>query len=212
MCIRDSRLGETAASSSSSKKSKVSETKMSATVTHDQDALSKRYAYSELDQAARQRVADEDWMFLRTEQESADIKTAFQAYVADGVFVTEPQLCASAVVTEIRLTMDQFSQKRMWPPWLLQPCNEDLKKMNTTDDAYSDDGNENWEVMLVLIGLASAMETVSAQQRFNAASHAPYGHKTNRSGRGNYNFRGNVLEQLLETLALCRKLEKRSET
>ena len=56
------------------------------------------------------------------------------------------------------------------------------------------------ELLVNLMGLSSAMECLGHQQRFNAAPHAPYSDRTNKSSVGNYNFRGNVWERLLVTL------------
>ena len=51
-----------------------------------------------------------------------------------------------------------------------------------------------------LMGLSSAMESLGHQQIFNAAPHAAYGDRRNKSGVGNYNFRGNVVERLMVML------------
>ena len=51
-----------------------------------------------------------------------------------------------------------------------------------------------------LLGLSSAMESLGHQQIFNAAPHAAYGDRTNKSGVGNYNFRGNAVERLMVML------------
>ena len=109
-------------------------------------------------------------------------------------------LSLSAVVTEVRLTVQFFAQEKLRPRWLLHPKDKELKNMPETDDAYADPGNEMWELLVNLMGLSSAMESLGHQQRFNAAPHAAYGDRTNKSAVGNYNFRGNVLERLLVTL------------
>ena len=202
------RMEAAAASSSSTQQRQVSAPAKPLKVTVDQQQVAKRFAYSTLDQTAREKVQAQDWMFIRTVQDSVDIKLAFDSYLRNNALPHQPLLCANAVVTELRLVMQEFSQQKLWPRFLTKPRDSDLKKMPTTDEGYVDTGNEIWEMMVVLVGLPSAMETLAAQQTFNAAPNAPYGHKTNKSGRGNYNFRGNVLEQLFEHLAREKELEQ----
>ena len=72
--------------------------------------------------------------------------------------------------------------------------------MPETDDAYEDPGNEAWEVIVNLMGLSSVMESLGHKRIFNAAPHATYGDRTNKSGVGNYNFRGNAVERLMVML------------
>ena len=88
----------------------------------------------------------------------------------------------------------------MWPSWLAHPKDKALKNMPETDDAYDDPGNETWEVIVNLMGLSSVMESLGHKRIFNAAPHATYGDRTNKSGVGNYNFRGNAVERLMVML------------
>ena len=161
--------------------------------------VAKRYAYSELDQAARKKIAEADWMWVRSRRDCANILKAYQVYACSSTYA-DICLSLSAVVTEVRFTVHHFTQKKMWPSWLVHPNDKRLKNMPETDDAYDDPGNEMWEVIVNLMGLSSAMESLGHQQIFNAAPHAAYGDRKNKSGVGNYNFRGNVVERLLVTL------------
>ena len=96
--------------------------------------------------------------------------------------------------------MQFFAQKKLWPRWLMHPNDKLLKSIPETKDAYVDPGNEVSELLVNLMGLPSVMECLGHQQRFNAAPHAPYGDRSNKSAVGNYNLRGNVLELLLVML------------
>ena len=78
--------------------------------------------------------------------------------------------------------MQVFAQQKLWPPWLVRPNDKAFENMPETDDAYVDPGNEVWELLVNLMGLSSAIESLRQQQRFN------------------YNFRGNVLDRLLDWL------------
>ena len=82
----------------------------------------------------------------------------------------------------------------------MHPIDKLLKEITKTEDAYVDPGNEVWELMVNLMGLSSAMQSVRHHQKINAAPHAPYGDRSKKSWVGNCNFRGDVLERLLSTL------------
>ena len=96
----------------------------------------------------------------------------------------------------------------MWPWWVLQPNEKFVRDLPEHDDAYEDFGNENWEAPVNLMNLSSVIPSVYGQEIFNAASYAVYGDSVNRSGRGSYNFRGNVVERML-TYLLFRSEEER---
>ena len=137
-------------------------------------------------------------MWVRSREECANIFKAYQVYARDSTYA-DICLSLSAVVTEVRFTVHHFTQKKMWPSWLVHPNDKRLKNMPETDDAYDDPGNEMWEVIVNVMGLSSAMESLGYQQVFNAAPHAAFGDRMNKSAVGNYNFRGNVWERLLVT-------------
>ena len=138
-------------------------------------------------------------MWVRSREDCANILTAYQVYARENIYA-DIGLSLSAVVTEVRLTVQFFAQEKLWPCWLVHPKDKELKNMPETDDAYDDPGNRVWEVIVNLMGLSSAMESLGHQQIFNAAPHAAYGDRKNKSEVGNYNFRGNVVERLLVTL------------
>ena len=117
----------------------------------------------------------------REPEECENIARAYQVYATKNIFA-DISLSLSAVVTEVRLTMQVFAQQKLWPSWLLRRNDKALENMPETDDAYVDPGNEVWEVLVNLMGLSSAIASLRQQQRFN------------------YNFRGNDLERLLDWL------------
>ena len=116
-------------------------------------------------------------------------------------YAQEP-LDPKAVVAELRLTVEYFSNEKLWPWWVLQPNEKFVRNLPEHDDAYEDFGNENWEALVNLMNLSSVIPSVYGQEIFNAASNAVYGDRLNRSSVGSYNFRGNVVERLL-TYLLC---------
>ena len=143
--------------------------------------VAKREAYTELEQLARQQMAETDWMSVRILAEGEDILSAYQVYAKEGSYA---DICfsLSAVVTEVRLTMQVFAQKRLWPAWFLPSNGRALENTPETDDASVDAGNEVWEVVVSLMGLSS-----------------PKGSRRQRQ-RCSYDSRGNVLGPLLEWL------------
>ena len=105
-----------------------------------------------------------------------------------------------AVVAELRLTVEYFSQKKLFPRWVLEPNEKFVRDLPENYAAYEDFGNENWEALVNLMNLSSVIPSVYGQEIFNAAPNAAYGDRVNRSGVGSYNFRGNVVERLLTYL------------
>ena len=186
-------------SSSGSQDGKVPARDKAAKVIRSNAEVAKRHAYSELDQLARKKIAETDWMWVRTLEDCDNILTAYQVYARESIYA-DIGLSLSAVVTEVRLTVQFFAQKKLWSRWLVHPKDKDLKNMPETDDAYDDPGNETWEMIVNLMGLSSVVESLGHKRVFNAAPHATYGDRTNKSGVGNYNFRGNAVERLMVML------------
>ena len=114
-------------------------------------------------------------------------------------YAQEP-LDPKAVVAELRLTVEYFSNEKLWPCWVLQPKEKFVRNLPEHADAYEDFGNENWEALVNLMNLSSAIPSVYGQEIFNAAANAVYGDRVNKSGVGSYNFQGNVVERMLTYL------------
>ena len=171
-----------------------------------QAELARRYAYSQLDQHARRTIASAEWCWLSSPSDCVNILEAFATYQDSNDF-TRKLLNVKAVVAEIRLTVQYFSQRRLWPVWVLQPNDRLVRSIPEDEAAYEDFGNENWEALVNLMNLSSVIESVFVQAVFNAPANAVYGDRLNRSSVGSYNFRGNVVERLL-TYLLHRKQEE----
>ena len=108
--------------------------------------------------------------------------------------------------------MQFFSQERLWPRWLLQLNNARLKRIRETHDADVDCGNEMLDVIVNLMDLAGAMESVWHQETCTAAPHVQDGDETSNSSVRDHSFWGNVLERLLSTLANKRQNEPREKS
>ena len=114
-----------------------------------------------------------------------------------------------AIVAEVRLTVQFFSQSRLWPVWVLQPNVRFLRRVPEDEIAYEDFGNENFEVLVNVMNLSSVIESVVIQEVFNALANAAYGHRGNKSSVGSYNSRADVVEHLLTFLLQQRQQESR---
>ena len=171
-----------------------------------QAEVARRYAYSQLDQHARRTIASAEWCWLSSPSDCVNILEAFATYQDSNDF-TRKLLNVKAVVAEIRLTVQYFSQRRLWPVWVLQPNDRLVRSIPEDEAAYEDFGNENWEALVNLMNLSSVIESVFVQAVFNAPANAVYGDRLNRSSVGSYNFRGNVVERLL-TYLLHRRQEE----
>ena len=158
-------------SSSGSQDGKMPATGKAAKAIRSKTEVAKRCAYRELEQLARKKIAGTDWMWVRSREDRENILTAYEVFARDSIYA-DICLSLSAVVTEVRLTVQFFAQEKLWPRWLVHPNDKELKNMPKTDDAYVDHGNEVWELLVNLMGLSSAMESLGHQQRFNAAPHA----------------------------------------
>ena len=108
--------------------------------------------------------------------------------------------------------MQFFSQERLWPRWLLQPNKARLKRIRETHDADVDCGKEMLEVIVNLMNLAGAMESVWHQETCTAAPHAQDGEETSNSSVRDHSFWGNVLERLLSTFGNKRQNELREKS
>ena len=173
-----------------------------------QAAIARRYSYSKVDQMARKALAELDWSLISSACDCVDILEAFYAYQHSNEFAPR-SLNLSAIVAEIRLTVQYFSRQRLWPRWVLQPHDALLKRVRNDHAADVDYGNELWELMVNLMNVSSAIESVVHQEAFNAPAHAPYGDRVNSSRVGSYNVRGNVIERLLSWLVETRLAEPR---
>ena len=158
--------------------------------------LVRRYAYTELDQHARRKIAEADVECLSSPGVCKKLREAFATYQETREFTREP-LDPKAVVAEIRLTVQYFAQAKLWPDWVLYPNDRRVRSLPDEHDAYEDFGNENWEALVNLMNISSVVHSLGGQAVFNALANAEYGDRVNRSSVGNYNFRGNVLERLL---------------
>ena len=122
-------------------------------------------------------------------------------------FAREP-LDPKAVVADLRVTVEYFSQEKLWHWWVLQPNEKFVRNLRAQDHAYEDFGNENWEALVNLMNLSSVIPCVYGQEIFNAASYAVYGDSVNKAGKGTHNYRGNVVGRML-TCLLFRSEEER---
>ena len=122
-------------------------------------------------------------------------------------FAREP-LDPKAVVADLRVTVEYFSQEKLWHWWVLQPNEKFVRNLRAQDDAYEDFGNENWEALVNLMNLSSVVPSVYGQEIFNPASYAVHEDSVNKAGKGTCDFRGNGVGRML-TCLLFRSQEER---
>ena len=96
-------------------------------------------------------------------------------------FAREP-LDPKAVVADLRVTVEYFSQEKLWPWWVLQPNEKFVRNLPEHDDAYEDFGNENWEALVNLMNLSSVVPSMYGQEIFNPASYAVHEDSVNKAG------------------------------
>ena len=82
-------------------------TEKPAAATGTKDLIAKRYAYSELDQLARSKIAATDWFWATSRKDCEHILASFENYQRSNTFA-DRCLNLSAVVMEVRLTVQFF--------------------------------------------------------------------------------------------------------
>ena len=105
------------------------------------------------------------------------------------------------MVIELQLTVQFFSQERLWPRWLVQPNNARFKRIPETHEADVESTHEILEVIVNLMNFAGAMETVRHQKTCSAAPHVQDSDESHNWRPEDDNFWGNVLARLLSTLS-----------
>ena len=84
-----------------------------------------------MDQLARKKLAETDWFWVITLEDCDDILASYEVYARSNIFA-DICLNLSAVVTEVRLTMQFFAQKKLWLRWLMHPNDRLLKSIPET--------------------------------------------------------------------------------
>ena len=163
-----------------------------------------RFAYSELCQAARERLATD---IAAPDSASRDaVASAYEEFRETGT-LRPRDLSLLAVVAEVRVSLSVLQWEKAFPSWLVHPHDKMLRNIEDAEDAYTDPGNEMWEAMFSMINMASIILSTDHKDRINTSPTAPYGDRVNKSSKGNYNFRGNMLERLLTWLYEGQQLE-----
>lgn len=159
--------------------------------------MADRFAYSELCQAARERLATD---IAAPDSASCDaVASAYEEFCETGT-LRPRDLSLLAVVAEVRVSLSVLQWEKAFPTWLVHPRDKILRNIEDAEDAYIDPGNEMWEAMFSMINMASIILSTDHQDQINTSPTAPYGDRVNKSSKGNYNFRGNMLERLLTWL------------
>ena len=161
--------------------------------------FTRRFAYSELDQHVRRTIASADWCCLSDPRVCKKIGQAFHIYRTTSEFAREP-VDPKAVVAELRLTLEYFSQMNLWPRWVQHPNEWVVRRLPEYYAAYEDFGDENWEALVNLMNLSSVIPSVYSEEIFNAPGSAVYGDRVRKSGFASHNFRGNGVERMLTYL------------
>ena len=122
-------------------------------------------------------------------------------------FAREP-LDPKAVVADLRVTVEYFSQEKSWPWWVLQANEKFVRNLRAQDDAYEDFRNENWEALMNLMNLSSVVASVYGEETFNPGSYAVHEDSVNKAGKGTCDFRGNGVGRMLTCLLFRSQEEK----
>ena len=167
----------------------------------EQTNFAMRCAYGALDQHVRLTLAAANCCWTSSARSCFMIGQAFQIYRSTGDITGGP-LEPKAVVSELRLTLQYFAEKRLWPRWLLHP---DLKVVGRMPEYYADFedfGNEHWEALVNLMNLSSVMPSLYSQAISNASGSAVDGDRVHQTGVAGSKFEGNGLQRMLTHLLL----------
>ena len=167
----------------------------------EQTNFAMRCAYGALDQHVRLTLATANCCWTSSARSCFMIGQAFQIYRSTGDITGGP-LEPKAVVSELRLTLQYFAEKRLWPRWFLHP---DLRVVGTMPEYYADFedfGNEHWEALVNLMNLSSVMPSLYSQAISNASGSAVDGDRVHQTGVAGSKFEGNGLQRMLTHLLL----------
>ena len=208
--LRSAASAEATAASTSALKPPASALS-SVDMAHVQVQVARRYAYSRLDQHASQTMASADWRWVTSAGDCHMVAAAFATSQDCNVFQRK---CfdVKAVVAEVRVTVEYFTQMNLWPHWVLEPKAGIVKNILDAPASYEDKQNEIWEAVVNLMNLSSVIVCVHHREVFNAHGNAVCVNRRNESSVGRYNFRGNVVERLLSYLMHQRDVEASAET
>ena len=169
------------------------------------------YAYTRVDQEARKKLRNIDWSWTSGTHDCEDILAAFAFYQRSNEFA-DRCLNLSAVVLELRLTVQFFSQERLWPGWLLLTSTASVLRIPEIHSTDVDCGHAMLQVIVSLINFAGAMETMRNESACTAARDAQDGDESWKWGAEDDNVWGNVLQRLLTALCQKRMHEQREDS
>ena len=169
------------------------------------------YAYTKVEQEARKKLRNIDWSWTSGAHDCEDILEAFSKYQGSNDFA-DRCLNLSAVVLELRLTVQFFSQERLWPGWLLLNSTASVLRIPEIHSTDVECGHAMLEVIASLINFAGAMETMRHESACSAARDAQDGEESWKWGAEDDNVWGNVLQRLLTALCKKRLHEQREDS
>ena len=169
------------------------------------------YAYTRVDEEARNKLRKIDWSWTSGAHDCEDILAAFALYQRSNEF---PDRCLnlSAVVIELRLTVQFVLQERLWPGWLLLTSKASSKRTPEIHATGVDCGRAMLEVIVNLMNFAGAMQKMQNESAYTAA---PDVQDSDECGkwRGEDDIAwGNVLQRLLTALCQKRMHEQREDS
>ena len=167
----------------------------------EQANFARRCAYGALDQHVRRTLASANCCWTTSARGCTMIGQAFQIYRNTAEFTGKP-LDPKAVVSELRLTLKYFAEKRLWPRPILYPDEWVVRRMPEYYAEYEDFGNEHWEALVNLMNLSSVMPSLYSQAISNASGSAVDGDRVHQTGVEGSKFEGNGLMRMLTHLLL----------
>ena len=167
----------------------------------EQRNFAMRCAYVALDEHVRLTLAAANLCWTSSARRCWMMGQAVQIYRSTGDITGGP-LEPKAVVSELRLTLQHFAEKRLWPKWFLHP---DLKVVGRMSEYYADFedfGNEHWEALVNLMNLPSVMLSLYSEPISNASGSAFGGDRVQRTGVEGCQFQGSGIQRMLTHLLL----------
>ena len=160
---------------------------------------------------ARNKLSNTDWTWTSGAHDCEDILAAFAFYQRSNYFA-DRCLNLSAVVLELRLTVQFCSEVRLWPGWLLLTRKASGKCIPVIHGTDVDCGHAMLEVIVNLMNFAGAVETMRNGSACTAARDVQDSDESREWSAEDDNVWGNVLQRLLTALCQQRMHEEREDS
>ena len=167
--------------------------------TASKEDLTRRTVFAALHTAAAQFMVDEAELphAFGNARTTASVSKIFEQWNKQEKFLQEEndETCLEDMgcfMKEIRLLWKELQQRDLIPEWISKPTDHGYVRHNSSDFGYCEQGNEIWEALFYMAGF---QDFVDVEVAFKVPNDE-YGQSSNKSAKGSFNLRGNIVESM----------------